>query len=123
MNFGEAIASVFRNYVTFSGRAARSEYWYWVLFTLLLAIATGILDRAVFPDSESGAGPINTVASIIILLPSLAVGVRRLHDIDRSGWWYLIVFTIIGIVLLIYWACQPGTPGTNRFGPDPLQGR
>jgi uncharacterized membrane protein YhaH (DUF805 family) len=123
MNFGEAIASVFRNYVTFSGRAARAEYWYWVLFTLILSIVTVVLDRAIFPDSESGAGPINTVASIIILLPSIAVGVRRLHDIDRTGWWYLIVFTIIGVFLLIYWACQRGTPGANRFGPDPLQGR
>jgi uncharacterized membrane protein YhaH (DUF805 family) len=109
--------------VTFSGRAARAEYWYWVLFTLILSIVTVVLDRAIFPDSESGAGPINTVASIIILLPSIAVGVRRLHDIDRTGWWYLIVFTIIGVFLLIYWACQRGTPGANRFGPDPLQGR
>lgn len=117
MNFGEAIASGFRNYVTFSGRAVRSEYWYWVLFALILGIVTGILDRAVFPDSETAAGPINTIANVIILLPSLAIGVRRLHDIDRSGWWYLIVFTIIGIIPLIYWACQPGTPGPNRFGP------
>lgn len=122
MNFGEAIAAGFRNYVTFSGRAVRSEYWFWVLFTVILGIVTGILDRAIFPDSESGAGPINMVASIIILLPSLAVGVRRLHDIDRTGWWYLIVFTFIGIFVLIYWACQPGTPGPNRFGPDRLQG-
>jgi len=123
MNFGEAITAGFRNYVNFSGRAFRSEYWYWVLFTLILAIVTGILDAAVFPDSEAGGGPLSTVSSIVILLPSIAVGVRRLHDIDRTGWWYLIVFTIIGIFVLIYWACQPGTPGANRFGPDPMSGQ
>jgi uncharacterized membrane protein YhaH (DUF805 family) len=123
MNFGEAITVGFRNYVNFSGRAFRSEYWYWVLFTLILAIVTGVLDVAVFPDSETGSGPLSTVSSIVILLPSIAVGVRRLHDIDRTGWWYLIVFTIIGIFVLIYWACQPGTPGANRFGPDPMSGQ
>ena len=119
MNFGEAIASGFRKYVTFSGRSVRSEYWYWVLFTLILAIVTGILDGAVFPDSETGGGPISTISSIVILLPSIAVGVRRLHDIDRTGWWYLIVFTIIGIFVLIYWACQPTTPAANEYGSPP----
>jgi uncharacterized membrane protein YhaH (DUF805 family) len=122
MNFGEAIAAGFRNYVTFSGRAVRSEYWYWVLFAFIVGIVTGILDRAIFSESETG--PINLIANVILLLPSIAVGVRRLHDIDRTGWWYLIVFTIIGIFVLIYWACQPGTAGPNRFGPDPMpQGR
>ena len=117
MNFLESITSGFRNYVSFSGRAVRSEYWYWALFIFILTIVSGILDGAMFPDSESGQGPITVVASIVTLLPSLAVGVRRLHDIDRTGWWYLIVFTFIGIFVLIYWACQPGTPGPNRFGP------
>jgi len=122
MNFGEAIAAGFRNYVTFSGRAVRSEYWYWVLFAFIVGIVTGILDRAIISESETG--PINLIANVILLLPSIAVGVRRLHDIDRTGWWYLIVFTIIGIFVLIYWACQPGTAGPNRFGPDPMpQGR
>jgi uncharacterized membrane protein YhaH (DUF805 family) len=122
MNFGEAITAGFRNYVNFSGRAYRSEYWYWVLFTLLVGMVTGILDMAMFPDSETG--PLNMTAAVVILLPSIAIGVRRLHDIDRTGWWYLICFTIIGIIVLIYWACQPGTPGPNRFGPNPMgQGR
>ncbi len=123
MNFGDAIASGFRNYVTFSGRAVRSEYWYWVLFSLILGAVTGILDKAVFPDVETDAGPLNMIASLIIFLPSLAIGVRRLHDIDRTGWWTLIIFTIVGIFLLIYWACLRGTAGPNRFGPDPLAGK
>jgi uncharacterized membrane protein YhaH (DUF805 family) len=119
MNFVEAIASGFRNYVTFGGRAARSEFWYWTLFVFILTIVTGILDRAMFLD-EGTTGPITLVASIVTLLPSIAMGVRRLHDIDRTGWWYLIVLTLVGVILLIIWACQRGTPGANRFGPDPL---
>jgi uncharacterized membrane protein YhaH (DUF805 family) len=120
MNFGEAITAGFRNYVNFSGRAIRSEYWYWVLFTVLASIVTTILDRAIFADSETG--PINLIANVVFLLPSIAIGIRRLHDIDRTGWWTLIVFTIIGFFVLIYWACQPGTPGANRFGANPLPG-
>ena len=116
MNFGEAILSGFRNYVTFSGRAARPEFWYWVLFAFLAGSVTAILDRAVFADSD--VQPLNSIAGLIMLLPGLAVGVRRLHDIDRSGWWILISLTVIGIALLIYWNCQPGTPGPNRFGPE-----
>jgi uncharacterized membrane protein YhaH (DUF805 family) len=117
MNFTQAIASGFRNYVTFAGRAARPEYWYWILFTLIGGIATAILDYAAFPDSS--VSPLNTVFNLICFLPSFAIAFRRLHDIDRTGWWWLIVFTIIGIIVLIVWACQKGTTGANRYGPDP----
>jgi uncharacterized membrane protein YhaH (DUF805 family) len=120
MNFGEAIKSGFQNYVTFSGRAPRSGYWYWVLFAVLVSMASGILDAAIFPDAAPQ--PIGAVTSLILFLPGLAVGIRRLHDIDRSGWWVLIAITVIGIILLIIWACLRGTPGANRFGPDPLAG-
>jgi uncharacterized membrane protein YhaH (DUF805 family) len=120
MDFSQAIASGFRNYVNFSGRAARSEYWYWTLFVILVAVVTTILDTAIFPQNE--LGPINTVATVILFLPGLAVSVRRLHDIDRTGWWILLALTIIGIILLIVWACIKGTQGSNRFGPDPLAG-
>lgn len=114
MNFIDAIKSGFVNYVNFSGRAVRSEFWYWVLFCVILGTATAILDMAIFPGNE--ISPLNSIASVVTLLPSLAVGARRLHDIDRTGWWQLIAFTIIGTVLLIYWYCQPGQPGDNRFG-------
>lgn len=114
MNFQEAIKSCFANYVNFSGRAVRSEFWYWVLFCFILGIVTAILDTAIFPGNQ--ISPLNVIASLITLLPSLAVGARRLHDIDRTGWWQLIGLTIIGAILLIYWYCQPGQPGDNRFG-------
>lgn len=117
MNFGQAIASGFRNYVTFSGRAARSEYWYWVLFTVIVSIATMMLDRAAFPDSDYS--PLNAVFNLATILPSLAVGARRLHDIGRTGWWLLIALTLIGIILLIIWDCRKSDSGPNAYGPQP----
>jgi uncharacterized membrane protein YhaH (DUF805 family) len=118
MQFHEAIKSGFSNYATFTGRAARSEYWYWVLFALLVAIAAGILDGAIFADV--GMGPIGAIASLALFLPGISVAVRRLHDLDRTGWWILIGVTVIGIILLIVWDCMKGTAGANRYGPDPL---
>ena len=117
MDFGEAIRSGLRNYATFSGRAARSEFWYWTLFAFLASAAAGIVDSALFPT-----GLMAPLVSLLLLLPGLAVSVRRLHDLDRSGWWLLLTFTAIGIVLLLIWDCLRGTPGPNRFGPDPLAG-
>lgn len=121
MQFTEAITSGFRNYVTFGGRAARSEYWYWALFEVLVSIVAGILDIAVFPYSDFN--PLSMIASIILLLPGLAVAARRLHDIDRTAWWLLIMLTGVGIILLIVWACFKGTDGSNRYGADPLATR
>lgn len=120
MNFQDAIVSGFKNYVNFSGRAVRSEFWFWVLFSFILGIITSILDMVIFPGNQ--LSPLNTLAALATLLPSLAVGARRLHDIDRTGWWQLIAFTIIGIIVLIYWFVQPSQPGTNRFGgPAPTK--
>jgi uncharacterized membrane protein YhaH (DUF805 family) len=119
MNFGEAIKSGFNNYATFSGRAARSEFWYWALFAFLVTSAGGIIDAALI---ESENGLVAPLLSLALLLPGLAVAVRRLHDLDRTGWWVLICLTIVGIILLIIWDCIKGTAGPNRFGPDPLAG-
>ena len=118
MNFTDAVASGFRHYATFSGRASRSEYWYWVLFIMIGGIVTLILDHAVFSDSDFS--PLNTIFNLVTFLPSLAVGVRRLHDIGRTGWWVLIALTIIGVIVLIVWACQKSDPGPNAYGPEPV---
>ena len=118
MNFGQAIASGFQNYVNFSTRAPRSEYWYWMLFAIIVAIVAAI-DRYLCLRHPSG-GPVYGLTSLALFLPGLAVSIRRLHDIDRTGWWILIALTVVGIILLIVWACMRGTPGPNRFGPDPL---
>lgn len=128
MSFGEAIRSGFDNYANFSGRASRSAYWWWALFNFLVSLAAQILDRAlglgpVGADTTYGlrAGVITGLLGLALLLPSLAVGVRRLHDTDRSGWWLLIaIIPIIGWLVLIFFFVTPGTPGPNRYGPPPL---
>ena len=116
MNFQQAIASGFQNYATFAGRAARSEYWYWTLFAILVGAVAAILDAAFFPDLD--ARPLHSLASLALFLPGLAVSVRRLHDIDRTGWWMLIVLTVM--VSSCCWfgsACaeRPGRTGTVRI--------
>jgi uncharacterized membrane protein YhaH (DUF805 family) len=120
MSFGEAISSVLGKYATFTGRAARSEFWYFFLFTIILDIIASVIDAVAF---SSLPDPVSTLVSLALLLPTLAVSARRLHDIDRSFWWVLISLTGIGIFVLLYWYCQRGTPGPNRYGPDPLAGQ
>lgn len=118
MTFTKAIRSGFQNYVNFSGRAPRSEYWYWTLFSILVSIASALVDVALFPSLN--ASPINTIVELALLLPGLAVSVRRLHDLDRTGWWLLLILTGIGAIVLLVWFCMRGTVAPNRFGPDPL---
>jgi len=98
MNFGQAISTCFAKYATFSGRASRPEFWWFFLFQILVSMAASMLGDVV-------AG----LVSLALLLPALAVGARRLHDIGRSGWWQLIMLTVIGLLLLIYWWVQPAS--------------
>jgi uncharacterized membrane protein YhaH (DUF805 family) len=118
MDFSQAVVSGFRKYANSYGRAARSEYWYWTLFSFMVDVLAMIADRIAFPQVEWG--PVGVVTGVLLFLPGLAVSIRRLHDIDRSGYWVLLTMTIILIPLLIYWACVRGTTGDNDFGPDPL---
>jgi uncharacterized membrane protein YhaH (DUF805 family) len=119
MGFGEAIAAGFRNYVRFSGRASRSEYWYWVLFVALTSLVARIIDFALTGDSRIAM--VSAIVSLGLLIPDIAVSVRRLHDRDRSGWFLLLcLIPLIGSIILLVWFCQRGTLGMNRFGPDPL---
>jgi uncharacterized membrane protein YhaH (DUF805 family) len=119
MSFTEAIKSGFQNYVGFSGRAARSEFWYWVLFAILVSIVTNLIDLAISPGAQYE--PLTALAGLALFLPGLAVSIRRLHDRDKSGWFYLLIFIpLVGAIILLVWFCQRGTVGSNRFGPDPL---
>ena len=120
MGFGEAITSCFGKYVTFAGRAARSEYWYFVLFYVVVVVIAAVIDTVVF--SAMDFKPLQTIVILATFLPLLAVAIRRLHDLDRTGWWYLIVFTGIGAILLFVWYCMKGTTGPNQYGPDPIPG-
>ena len=123
MNFTEAVTTAFQNYFDFKTRSRRSEYWYFSLFLILLGIATGLADQLVFSTETTDIGPLNGIASLATLIPSFSVSVRRLHDIERSGWFLLLaLIPIIGWIILIYWMCQPGTSGQNEFGEDPIGG-
>lgn len=117
MGFGEAIQSVFSKYATFSGRARRSEYWY---FVLLQVIVTAVLN-GLYSATESVAFPVILVLfDLALLVPSLAVCWRRLHDIGRSGGYYFfILIPLVGWILLLVWMCQDSQPGANQYGPNP----
>ena len=116
MSFADAIRSVFSQYVGFTGRARRSEFWYWTLFQIILGVIASILDRAVF-DRNNGA--FSAVVGLALLLPSLAVAVRRLHDSGRTGWWLLIgLIPVIGTIVLIIFYVQD-SQGDNKYGPSP----
>lgn len=105
MDFGTAIKACFSKYADFSGRATRPEYWWWFLFVVLGSIAATVISDKV-----------NTLFALATLLPSLAVGCRRLHDINRSGWWQLLcLIPIIGWIVLLVWAAEGGRD-PNRFG-------
>ena len=119
MTFMDAIKTCFSKYATFKGRASRPEYWYWCLFSLLGIICTFVIDGLILNDLENT--PVNLLFSIITFLPGLAVSVRRLHDVNRSGWWVLLLFTVIGLILLLYWALRKSDEGENRFGALEIQ--
>jgi uncharacterized membrane protein YhaH (DUF805 family) len=117
MTFGQAISSCYSKYATFEGRASRSEYWFFQLYHCLLLFAGIVLGLGGVGAFVLGA------ATLVNLLPALSVLVRRLHDTDRSGWWYwFMLVPLIGPILLIVWLCTRGSWGENRFGPDPLGG-
>jgi uncharacterized membrane protein YhaH (DUF805 family) len=124
MSFAEAVRSVLTKYVTFSGRARRSEYWWFVLAYSIAAIISAVVDAAIGTGSEFGNyGLVGGLLALVLLLPTLAVGCRRLHDTDRSGWWQLLgIIPVVGAIILIVWFCGDSKPD-NRFGPDPKADR
>jgi uncharacterized membrane protein YhaH (DUF805 family) len=116
MNFMDAVKSVYSNYVGFNGRARRSEYWWWYLFYVIVYIVLAGIDTAIF-----GQPAFLTFAfALASILPGLAVGVRRLHDTGRSGWWLLIgLVPLVGVIVLIIFFVMDSQPGVNKYGPNP----
>jgi uncharacterized membrane protein YhaH (DUF805 family) len=146
-----------RRYFEFSGRSSRYEFWLFVLFMIIFSVVASFLDALIFGGAGEGVGILSPLVSLVHLVPSVAVSVRRLHDIDRTGWWVLLAFVplavmvvlfagsaammmsdsdagmagmgmsmaLVGIVylavlvVLIVFYCTRGTPGANRFGPEP----
>ena len=113
MTFFQAINTCFSKYTIFSGRAKRSEYWYWRLFELILALLAFRLDMIFFSNSDTGS--ISLFVFFFTCIPSIAVSVRRLHDISKSGWWLLISLTGIGNFLLLYWFLLPSEISDNIY--------
>ncbi len=104
-----------KNYFTFTGRARRKAYWMFVLFNIIAAVIANIIDSVI-----GTGGIIGGLYSLAVLIPGIALGVRRLHDIGKSGWWMLIALVpLIGIIVLLVFACTDSQPGENAYGPNP----
>ena len=132
MNFTDAVKAYFLKWNDFRSRSSRSEYWWATLFVTLASFPLGFIIGFVttflfliagFSDTtmEIVVGIVMLPVQIFIIIASTCLVIRRLHDVDKSGWWYLIIFTIIGMIPLLIWYCSKGTDGDNRFGKDPLE--
>jgi uncharacterized membrane protein YhaH (DUF805 family) len=111
MDIKTAVITCLTKYVDFDGRASRSEFWWFALACFLVTLVVGMI-----------AGPLGMIVSLATLLPSLAAGIRRLHDIGKSGWWILIgLIPLIGWIIAIYWAVKETQPETNAWGAPPAQ--
>ncbi|UWU20930.1 DUF805 domain-containing protein [Rhizobium sp. CB3060] len=107
-----------RKYATFSGRATRSQFWLFTLMFVILDVIGAVLDAAIGTGTANGPGAIAGLVVLVHALPYISVFVRRLHDIDRTGWWYWFgAVPVIGFIVLLVFMCTQSTPGANRYGP------
>ena len=110
MNIQQSVKTCFSKYVDFSGRASRPEYWWFVLAYIIVAVASGFINRYLY-----------VLVILAFLLPLVAAGVRRLHDVGKSGWWLFIsLVPVVGSLVLLYFNVQPGEPQGNAYGPPPI---
>jgi uncharacterized membrane protein YhaH (DUF805 family) len=116
-----AYVAAMRRYVTFAGRSSRQEFWMFTLIVVVLTLAAFAIDMVLGTAGEGGPGIVYAIVVLANFLPSLAAAIRRFHDTDRSGWWYLILFVpLVGWIIFLVFLCKPSTPGPNRFGAAPL---
>ena len=116
-SFVGALKDGFARYVDFKTRSTRSQFWWWALWSILLGLATSMLDVML---GMGDVGPLNSLLSLAMFLPSLAVAVRRLHDIGRTGWWYLMIFVpLVGWIVLIVFFCTATKEEPNQWGNPP----
>ncbi len=114
---------VLKKYAVFSGRARRKEYWFFVLFNIIISIALAVIDGVTGSFSpEAGMGLLGGIYTLAVLIPGIAVSVRRLHDTERSGWWLLIALVpLIGAIVLLVFMVQDSKPGQNQYGANPKE--
>ena len=115
LGFNEAVGTCFRKYFDFTGRARGSEYWYFVLFAVVVSITTIILDINLFGYGLEGNGPLYLISSLVLFIPQISATTRRLHDTGKSGWWQLLYFTIIGAFVVLYWLIIKGDTDKNSY--------
>ncbi len=114
---------VLKKYAVFSGRARRKEYWFFVLFNIIISIVLAVIDGVTGSFSaEAGMGLLGGIYTLAVLIPGIAVSVRRLHDTERSGWWLLIALVpLIGAIVLLVFMAQDSKPGQNQYGANPKE--
>ena len=114
---------VLRHYADFSGRAQRAEFWYFILFNMIISIILGVVDGMIGTfDPQTGYGLLSGIYSLAVFIPTVAVTTRRLHDIGKSGWWQLIaLIPLIGIIILIIWLVKDSEEGANQYGRNPKE--
>jgi len=114
---------VLKKFAVFGGRARRKEYWYFILFNIIISIVLAVIDGATGSFSpEAGMGLLGGIYTLAVLIPGIAVSVRRLHDTSRSGWWLLIALVpLIGAIVLLVFMVQDSKQGQNQFGSNPKE--
>ena len=123
MNLLEAVKTCWAKYATFSGRASRSEFWFFILFCWFLRDVAYYIDVYILSDLTriTDIAMLQLTVNLLIFIPNISVTTRRLHDVNRSGWWQLLYITIVGIIPLLYWWIKKGDDGDNKHGSNPLQ--
>lgn len=126
LSMGEAVASVFKNYANFKGRARRSEYWWFLVFNSLVVIFLNLIVQPIAASNPESMFMLGLVLLLYLaylvgmIIPCWAVTVRRLHDIGKSGWWwFLALIPIVGGLVLLVWSCQDSDVCENKYGPSP----
>ena len=109
---------VFKKYAVFKGRASRSEYWYFVLFNIIISIILLVICKLIGDQKNI----LRTVYGLAVMLPGIGLAMRRMHDINKSGWWILInLIPLLGLIWFIVFACRDSQPGDNKYGPNPKE--
>ena len=123
MNMKESVVSVLTNWKNFSGRASRSEFWYFVLASAILGLIVGAIELAtglISIEDPNATGPLSAILNLLLAIPSIAVTSRRLQDYGYSGWWQLSYITVIGIFVVLIWCMLPAKEDENDWGKNPL---